>query len=277
MALRDITLGQYAPRNSPVHRLDPRSKILIFGTAMMLTLSLKNGLVLAGFGVLGLAVFRLAGLSVRIAFRNIRSFFWLFGLTILIHAFTTEGKDWLRIPGGFATVTREGTLNGFFYSLRIAVLLIFANGLTLTASPMELTDALERFLKPFRRFGVPAHEIALMISISIRFIPLLIDEADRIRKAQMSRGGRTGGSLRNRIRGVFPVVIPLFVSSFRKAGDLAFAMDARCYQGGDGRTQYRPLAFRPADRMALVCAACLAGATVFANAVLRPPILFPAR
>jgi energy-coupling factor transport system permease protein len=244
---------------------------------MTLCLFLRNGFVLAGFGLLGLAVFGLSGLSPAIAFRNVRSFLWLFGLTILIHACSTEGRVWLRVPGGLLSLTREGILGGLFYSLRIAVLLIFANGLTLTASPMELTDALERFLKPLKRFRVPAHEIALMISISIRFIPLLIDEADRIRKAQMSRGGRTGGSLRSRIRGVFPVVIPLFVSSFRKAGDLAYAMDARCYQGGEGRTQYRPLVFRPADRAALFCAVCFAGVTVYADAVLRPPILFSAR
>jgi energy-coupling factor transport system permease protein len=276
MALRDITLGQYAPRNSPVHRLDPRSKILLFGTAMTLCMLLRNGMVLAALGLAGLLVFRLAGLSVGIAFRNIRSFLWLFGLTFLIHAFTTEGTVWFRIPGGIGTVTREGAAGGLFYSLRIAVLLVFANGLTLTASPMELTDALERFLKPFRRFRIPAHEIALMISISIRFIPLLIDEADRIRNAQLSRGGRTGGSLRNRIRGVFPVVIPLFVSSFRKAGDLAFAMDARCYQGGDGRTQYRPLVFRPADGTAMACAFCLAAATLTADALLVRPFFFSA-
>ncbi len=276
MALRDITLGQYAPRNSPVHSLDPRSKILLFGTAMTLCLLLRNGLVLSCFGLAGLAVFRLAGLSPAIAFRNIRSFLWLFGLTLLIHAFTTEGTAWLRLPGGIGTMTREGLAHGLFYSLRIAVLLIFANGLTLTASPMELTDAIERFLKPFRRFGIPAHEIALMISISIRFIPLLIDEADRIRKAQLSRGARTGGSLQTRIRGVFPVVIPLFVSSFRKAGDLAMAMDARCYQGGDGRTQFRPLAFRRPDRMALAAAFCIAAATLTADALLVRPSFFSA-
>ena len=258
MALRDVTLGQYAPRNSIVHGLDPRSKVMIFMSAMVCALFLKQSLFLCFFGISGLFIYRLSRLRASIALKNMRPFVWLFLLTFLLHAFFTDGRVLFKLPAVSLAVTSEGLANGLFYTLRILVLLVFANAMTLTTSPMELTDSIERFLRPFRRIGVPAHEIALMVSIAIRFIPIFIEETDRIRKAQASRGCRTDGPLWTRIRGVFPVLVPLFLSSFRKAGDLAFAMDARCYTGGEGRTNLHELRFRTSDGIA-VSAAVIAG------------------
>jgi energy-coupling factor transport system permease protein len=262
MAFKDITLGQYAPRDSFIHRLDPRTKVTIHCLAMFLSLFINRISMLCILGILGLFLFWTARLPVRIALKNAKPFLWLFMLTFLLHALSTDGRVFFRIPFLHVAATREGVSNGFFYSLRIWVLLVFANGLTLTTSPMEFTDALEKFLKPFRKIGVPAHEIALMISISIRFIPIFIDEAERIKNAQISRGGRMEGRLTDRIKGVLPVLIPLFLASFRKANDLAFAMDARCYRGGDNRTHFRILRFHPADWAALTATAGI-GMSIF--------------
>jgi energy-coupling factor transport system permease protein len=262
MAIRDITLGQYAPRDSVVHRLDPRAKVGIHFMAMFLALLINRIPLLCVLGILGFILFRIAQLPIRIALKNVRPFLWLFFLTFLLHAFFTEGSILFKIPLMHVEATREGVSNGLFYTLRILVLLIFANGLTLTTSPMEFTDALEKFLKPFHKIGVPSHEIALMISIAIRFIPIFIDEAERIKNAQISRGGLMDGRLMDKIKGVLPVVIPLFLSSFRKANDLAFAMDARCYRGGESRTSFRVLRFRTGDWAALAVTAGI-GLSVF--------------
>jgi energy-coupling factor transport system permease protein len=270
MALRDVTLGQYAPRNSMVHRLDPRSKVMIFMAAMGCALILRQSLFLCLFGIFGLFLYRLSSLRTSIALKNIRPFLWLFLLTFVLHAFFTEGRVLFRLPVASLPVTADGLTNGLFYTLRIIVLLVFANAMTLTTSPMELTDSIERFMRPFRRIGVPAHEIALMVSIAIRFIPIFIEETDRIQKAQASRGCRTDGPVWIRIRGVFPVLVPLFLSSFRKAGDLAFAMDARCYRGGEGRTSLHELRFSRPDGIAFAAAAIAGLGFIWADSRIHP-------
>jgi energy-coupling factor transport system permease protein len=270
MALRDVTLGQYAPRNSAIHGLDPRSKVLIFMAAMGCALVLKQSLFLFLFGIFGLFLYRLSRLRSTIAFKNIRPFAWLFLLTFALHAFFTEGRVLFRLPVASLAVTAGGLADGLFYTLRIVVLLVFANAMTLTTSPMELTDSIERFMRPLRKIGVPAHEIALMVSISIRFIPIFIEETDRIQKAQASRGCRTDGPIWLRIRGVFPVLVPLFLSSFRKAGDLAFAMDARCYRGGEGRTSLHELRFRGPDGIAFAAAALAGFGFIWMDSRIHP-------
>ena len=277
MALKDITLGQYAPRDSMVHGLDPRSKVMIFMASMGCALILKQSVFLCLLGISGLFLYGLAKLRVLIALKNIRPFAWLFLLTFALHALFTEGRTLLQFPAAGVAVTADGIANGLFYTLRIVVLLIFANALTLTTSPMELTDSIERFLRPFRRIGIPSHEIALMVSIAIRFIPIFIEETDRIQKAQASRGCRTDGPPWVRLRGVFPVLVPLFLSSFRKAGDLAFAMDARCYRGGEGRTSLHELRFRRTDGVALALAAFAGFFFVWTDARIHPIAFDPSR
>jgi len=253
MGIRDITLGQYAPRNSTIHRLDPRTKVLISLFFMFLAMLLNLTGILFMLGI-GLFLFRFSDLPFTTALRNARSFFWLFFLTFCIHAFFTEGRSLIEIPVVHAKMTFEGANNGIFYTIRMIVLIVYANLFTLTTSPMEITDAMEKLMKPVRRIGIPVHEIAMMISISIRFIPIFLEEGERIKNAQISRGSRFEGHLANKIRSILPIIIPLFLSSFRKADDLAMAMDARCYRGGENRTSYRSLKFRGADRAAFIIA-----------------------
>ena len=247
-----MTLGQYAHRESVIHKLDPRTKIISSLFLMMALLMTKRLEMIAIFAIVVPILFIIARLGFGLIFRNLRAFWGLFLLTFLIHGLFTPGQILWKIPFVSVFITHEGLSQGFSYALRIGSLIVLANLLTLTTAPMSLTDAIERFLKPLRRIGVPAHEIAMMLSISLRFIPILIDEAERIRKAQVSRGSQFEGHILKKIKGIIPLIIPLFLSTFRRAHDLSLAMDARCYQGGDKRTNYYVLRFRRSDGIALL-------------------------
>jgi energy-coupling factor transport system permease protein len=246
----DLTLGQYAPRHSAIHLLDPRTKMvllfLLMGSVFFINRIESLGLFLAGM----VCLYPASRLQFGLAWSNIRTFFWLFLITIGLHGFFTEGIPIIRIPLTNWTLTREGLIQGTFYSLRMVNFILLASILTLTTSPMSLTDGLERLLKPFEKIGIPAHDIAMIMSISMRFIPILLEESERIRKAQLSRGARFEGNPVKKIQSLVPVLIPLFLSAFRKANDLAFAMDARCYRGGRGRTSYHVLNFSLRDGLA---------------------------
>lgn len=244
-----LTLGRYAPRDSIIHRLDPRTKMLSLFCLMGLAFFIVGLDMLLAFGLLLCALYPVARISLKLLFGNIRSFFWLLFLTFVLHGFFTEGRVLFSVPlplYGF-DCTLEGLRNGLFYGLRIILLISMANLLTLTTTPMSLTDGLEKLLNPFRKLGLPAHEIAMMMSISMRFIPILLEESERIQKAQMSRGADFDGPLLVKIKSIIPILVPLFVSAFRKANDLALAMDARCYRGGINRSSYQILSFESAD------------------------------
>lgn len=247
--IKDINLGQYAPRDSFIHDLDPRTKIFLCFIIMLLIFFMNSCEFLFVFAVLILFFYKTAKLSLSLAFKNIRPFFLLFVITFLLHGFFTEGKIILQIPFLNLNVSQEGLVKGFFYSIRIIILIIIAGLLTLTTSPMSITDGIEKFLRPFKKYGLPAHEIAMIISIAMRFIPILIDESERIKKAQISRGARFEGSIINKIKSIIPLVIPLFISGLRKAQELSFAMEARAYRGGEGRTSFLSLRFRRNDFM----------------------------
>ena len=250
--IQDITLGQYAYRKSIIHSLDPRTKILLslfFMGFVFITHRLE--ILFFFFGIV-LALFVLSKLDIRLALRNLKPFLWLFLLTFILHGMFTKGRLLWKIPFMSLSITEEGLYQGGFYAFRIGVLITVANLLTLTTSPMSFTDAIERFLSPFRCLGVPAHEIAMMLSIALRFIPILVDEAERIQKAQTSRGARFEGNIVQKIRSIVPLLIPLFLSTFRRANDLALAMDARCYRGGEARTSYYVLRFQRSDGFALI-------------------------
>jgi energy-coupling factor transport system permease protein len=219
---------------------------------MILILLIKRLELLIVFFLLVLSIFSLSRLTFRLALKNLKPFLWLFILTFVLHGFFSEGKIIWRVPYIKATITDEGILTGLFYTFRIAILIILANLLTLTTSPMSLTDAIGRFLSPWKRLGLPAHEIALMISISLRFIPILLDETERIKRAQISRGIHFNGNIIHKLRCVIPIIIPLFLSAFRRANDLALAMDARCYHGDQGRTSYYCLKFQLSDIVAFL-------------------------
>ncbi len=245
--VRSITLGQYVHRNSFVHGLDPRTKILVsLGTMAGLMATREWRLLLLYTLFFALAV-HFSRLPTGLATRNLRPFAWLIGLTVFAQAVFTSGAIVWHVPVLGLNVTREGLVLGFVYGGRLALLVVFAALLTLTTSPMEIADALDWFLRPLTRLRLPAHDLVMMLTLSLRFVPTLIEEADRIRKAQVSRGARLTGNLKERIQGILPLVVPLFLSAFRKADDLALAMEARCYHGGPGRTSYKRLAFRWSD------------------------------
>lgn len=259
--IRDITLGQYYPEQSVVHRLDARTKIL--GTLLyIIEIFLVNSF--AGFGLVILALGVLIGISrvpVRFIFKGLKAVVFIILLTFVLNLFMFDGT--VLWHWKFLTITYEGLYRSCFMALRLILLIIGTSMLTLTTKPMELTDGLEKLLKPFNRFGLPSHEIALMMSIALRFIPTLLEETDKIMKAQQARGADfESGNLIQRVKNMIPILIPLFVGSFRIAQDLALAMEARCYHGGVGRTRMKEIVFSRRDGMAGVLLAVFLGIVI---------------
>lgn len=259
--IRDITLGQYYPEQSVIHRLDARTKIL--GTLLyIIEIFLVNSF--AGFGLVILALGVLIGISrvpVRFIFKGLKAVVFIILLTFVLNLFMFDGT--VLWHWKFLTITYEGMYRSCFMALRLILLIIGTSMLTLTTKPMELTDGLEKLLKPFNRFGLPSHEIALMMSIALRFIPTLLEETDKIMKAQQARGADfESGNLIQRVKNMIPILIPLFVGSFRIAQDLALAMEARCYHGGVGRTRMKEIVFSRRDGMAGVLLAVFLGIVI---------------
>lgn len=259
--IRDITLGQYYPEQSVIHRLDARTKIL--GTLLyIIEIFLVNSF--AGFGLVILALGVLIGISrvpVRFIFKGLKAVVFIIMLTFVLNLFMFDGT--VLWHWKFLTITYEGLYRSCFMALRLILLIIGTSMLTLTTKPMELTDGLEKLLKPFNRFGLPSHEIALMMSIALRFIPTLLEETDKIMKAQQARGADfESGSLIQRVKNMIPILIPLFVGSFRIAQDLALAMEARCYHGGVGRTRMKEIVFSRRDGVAGVLLAVFLGIVI---------------
>lgn len=259
--IRDITLGQYYPEQSVIHRLDARTKIL--GTLLyIIEIFLVNSF--AGFGLVILALGVLIGISrvpMRFIFKGLKAVVFIILLTFVLNLFMFDGT--VLWHWKFLTITYEGLYRSCFMALRLILLIIGTSMLTLTTKPMELTDGLEKLLKPFNRFGLPSHEIALMMSIALRFIPTLLEETDKIMKAQQARGADfESGSLIQRVKNMIPILIPLFVGSFRIAQDLALAMEARCYHGGVGRTRMKEIVFSRRDGVAGVLLAVFLGIVI---------------
>ena len=259
--IRDITLGQYYPERSVIHRLDARTKIL--GTLLyIIEVFLVNSF--AGFGLVILALGVLIGISrvpVRFIFKGLKAVVFIILLTFVLNLFMFDGT--VLWHWKFLTITYEGLYRSCFMALRLILLIIGTSMLTLTTKPMELTDGLEKLLKPFNRFGLPSHEIALMMSIALRFIPTLLEETDKIMKAQQARGADfESGNLIQRVKNMIPILIPLFVGSFRIAQDLALAMEARCYHGGVGRTRMKEIVFSRRDGVAGVLLAVFLGIVI---------------
>lgn len=259
--IRDITLGQYYPEQSVIHRLDARTKIL--GTLLyIIEIFLVNSF--AGFGLVILALGVLIGISkvpVRFIFKGLKAVVFIILLTFVLNLFMFDGT--VLWHWKFLTITYEGLYRSCFMALRLILLIIGTSMLTLTTKPMELTDGLEKLLKPFNRFGLPSHEIALMMSIALRFIPTLLEETDKIMKAQQARGADfESGNLIQRVKNMIPILIPLFVGSFRIAQDLALAMEARCYHGGVGRTRMKEIVFSRRDGVAGVLLAVFLGIVI---------------
>lgn len=247
--IRQAVIGQFIPGNSFLHRLDPRTKITAL-TLYVIILFFAVGwgyAVMAGLALLGVAAGRL---PLRYIFDGLRPLVFLLILTMAFQIFLTPGTVIWRL--GILKVTREGLFQGLYMALRLLLLVMTTSLLTLTTSPIALTDGLESMMRPFARLGVPAHEFAMMMTIALRFIPTLVEEADKIMKAQMARGAEfNSGGLTARARSLLPILVPLFVGAFRRADELALAMEARCYRGGEGRTRMRQLKVHAVDFVAL--------------------------
>jgi energy-coupling factor transport system permease protein len=190
-----------------------------------------------------LAAIEAARLPMKLLLRNLKPFIWLFLITLFIHLFITENSETVNLPIINLSVNKLGLIAGISYSLRLAVLIILAALLTLTTSPVEMTDALEKLFSPLKKLKIPVHDLIMMMTLSLRFVPTLLMEADKLRKAQISRGVSFQGNIFKKIKNIVPFILPLFLSVFRRADELALAMDARCYTGGEGRTRYKELSF----------------------------------
>lgn len=259
MKLTAVTVGQYFPGDSALHRLDPRTKILgvlILSVAIFLPKAWPGYALMAA---LVLFAILLAQVPIQFILRGLKPILIFLGITVVFNAFLTPGEPVFYV--GPWDVTREGLVLSATAASRLIMLVIIASLLTLTTSPIRLTDGFERLLRPLAPLGVPAHELALMLTIALRFIPTLADEADRIMRAQAARGADfQSGNAMARVRALIPVMVPLFVAAFRRADELATAMEARGYRGGHGRTKMKELAFGARDLLALlVLTALVAG------------------
>jgi energy-coupling factor transport system permease protein len=259
--IRDITLGQYYPGNSIIHRLDPRTKIINTFAYIISLFLIKN---FQGFGIavifLGLIIL-VSKVPLRFIFKGLKPVFFIIIFTFSVNVFLSKGEPLAKL--WFLTITKEGLYNAFFMGIRLVLLIIGSSLLTLTTKPINLTDGIERLLSPFRRIGVPAHELAMMMTIALRFIPTLLEETDKIMKAQIARGAdfETGNILR-RAKSLIPLLVPLFISAFRIAQDLAMAMEARCYRGGDSRTRMNAMTLGIRDGIAVLCMGLFVGIIV---------------
>jgi energy-coupling factor transport system permease protein len=270
---KGFVIGQYVPAESAIHRLDPRTKLL---ATMFLLVML---FVIHEFASLGvLTAFLIAtALAARIGpvylLRGIRPLIWLLVFTGALQVLFGEPGGHVVAQWGPIVATRENLSAAAFYSWRLVLLVLSTTLMTLVTSPMEFTDGLERLLRPFRRVGVPAHDLAMMMTIALRFIPTLLEETEKIMKAQMARGAEfTRGNLLARAKALVPLLVPLFVSAFRRADSLAVAMEARCYRGGDHRTHMRALQYHVRDAVAIGVVAVAAAAAVASPALLSPAV-----
>lgn len=239
--LRDITLGQFFPGNSPLHRMDPRVKIIwtLFYIILLFFVNNYAGFLL--FGIFNLLIIKISGIRPRLVFSGLRPLLYLLIFTALLNIFVSGGETVL-FKIWILRATKEGVYMAGMMALRLIFLVLGTSMLTFTTSPIVLTDGIEYLLRPFRKIGVPAHEIAMMMTIAIRFIPTILEETDKIMKAQTARGADfESGNILRRAKAMIPLLIPLFISAFRRADELAMAMECRCYHGGEGRSRLHVL------------------------------------
>ena len=256
MALKDITLGQYFPGNTVIHRLDPRTKLLFTILYIVALFSAKGGVAYAVLFLTLCACIAVSKIHPKNILRGMKPILFIIVLTAVLNIFYSPGDPIWQWK--FLKITVEGLWAAFFMVLRISFLITCTFLLTYTTSPIMLTDGLERLLGPLKKLRVPVHELSMMMSIALRFIPTLIEETDKIMSAQKARGADFDtGNLFQKARALVPLLVPLFISAFRRADELATAMECRCYHGGEGRTRLRQLRFQGADIAALILGAAL--------------------
>ena len=270
--LSGITIGQYFPGRSLVHRMDPRVKLVLTFAYIVAVFIPRNWVgmgLAAGFLVFSVALSRL---PLKLVWKSVKPILPLVLFTSVINIFFVDGGD-ILVDWWIFHITVRGVVTAVFIALRIVCLIAGSSLLTSTTSPTTLTDALERLMKPLKLLHVHVHEIAMMMTIALRFIPTLVEETDKIMSAQKARGADIeSGGLMQRVRALIPILIPLFVSSFRRAYELAMAMECRCYHGGEGRTRMKQLHMLPRDLVCLLVMAGLIGGLIVLN-ILLPAVL----
>lgn len=233
---KDITIGQYFPGESLVHKYDPKLKMITMILFIASLFFIKSVFMYIPVVIYLLLIIKVAKLPTGMVLRGLKPLKWIILVTFIINLFFTPGDP--KYTFGIMKISQEGIDLAVFMGIRLILLVLGTSLLTYTTSPIELTDGIESLLRPFRKIGVPSHEIAMMMTIALRFIPTLIEETDKIMKAQMARGADfESGNIVKRAKNLVPLLVPLFINSFRRAEELATAMEARCYRGGDGRTK----------------------------------------
>lgn len=253
--LRDITLGQYYQTDSVIHRLDPRVK-LVTTICFIISLFIVDNFI--GYLIAGIflaVVIKLSKVPVKYMLRGMKSIVFLLLIAVVFNLFLTPGE--VVVTFWKIKITMEGIQQAVFMAIRLVFLIMGSSVMTLTTTPNNLTDGMEKLLNPLKIFKVPVHEIAMMMSIALRFIPILLEETDKIMKAQIARGADfESGSLIKKAKSLVPLLVPLFISAFRRANDLAMAMEARCYRGGEHRTKMKPLIYKKRDILAYGVVSC---------------------
>lgn len=250
--IRDITIGQYYPADSRIHRLDPRVKIVCTLLYLISLFTFKN---IIGYALATLflaACIKVSKVPFKFIVKGLKPIIILLMITVVFNLFLTPGGETL-VQAGPLRVTEQGLNTAVYMAIRLIYLIMGSSLMTLTTTPNALTDGLEKLLYPLNKVKVPVHEVAMMMSIALRFIPILLEETDKIMKAQIARGADLeSGNIIQKAKAMIPILVPLFVSAFRRANDLAMAMEARCYRGGDGRTKMKPLIYHGKDYAAYV-------------------------
>ena len=263
MILENVTLGQYFPGNSPLHRLDPRTKIVC---SIVLIVAIFAASTFWGYGAMLLFLagsVALSRINVKFVVKGLKPIWVIILITFVMNLFLSAGGDVL-FEWKFIHISKQGLVRAVQMAFRLALLICSTQLLTLTTSPIALTDGLERLMKPLQKIGFPAHELAMMMSIALRFIPTLIEETQKIIKAQTARGADfDSGNIVRRAKAMLPILVPLFVSAFRRADELALAMEARCYRGGQGRTRMKETRFGILDLWAALLTAGLLGLEIW--------------
>lgn len=259
--LKDITLGQFFPGNSLAHKLDPRTKLILTVIYIVGLFTAKSFVSYGLMAALLVAGVKVSGVAPRALVRGLKPIVFIICFTAVLNLFYTPGE--VLVTFWIFKITKEGVFTAFFMVLRITMLIMGTFLLTYTTSPIALTDGLETLLSPLKKLHVPVHELAMMMSIALRFIPTLIEETDKIMSAQKARGADfETGSLIQRAKALVPILVPLFISAFRRADELATAMECRCYQGGQGRTKLKVLRYARRDYLTLLLGAALVAGVI---------------
>lgn len=265
--VRDVTFGQYFPAKSLIHKLDPRAKIIMLVAFLVLVFCTFNYAALAVVAVCTAAIVLMSGVPVKFYFKSLKIIIFIVIVTSILNLFYGTGDPiW---QWGIIKITVNGINRSVFVTVRIICLILASSALTFTTSPTELTDAIERLMKPLAKLHFPVHEIAMMMSLALRFVPTLLEETDKITQAQKARGAdMESGNIIQRVKAFIPILIPLFVSAFRRAYELATAMECRCYRGGTGRTRMKTIHMAKRDYVSFVMVALLIGGVILCNIFL---------